>query len=400
MLLAVSCLILSAFPAGIRWVHLSSANGDLPVPAGSNQQTGVLVADVDNNGSQDFILSFRVRAPGLALFRRTGGAWTQYVIEREFLTLEAGGATYDIDRDGDLDIVFGNDSQGSRMWWWENPFPHFDPAVPWRRYLIKDGGAKQHHDQIFADLKGTGLPQLVYWNQKAKSILISAIPDDPKSTQPWPAEVLFSGGAGSRAANAAQYPEGLDAFDVDGDGRKDLLAGNSWFQYEASGGFRPVRVGRTGGRIRAGRFVGGRIAQIVIAPGDGNGPLMFYHCKGNPLEESCWQGRNLLGHDMVHGHTLDIGDVDGDGNLDIFAAEMAKWSNQPGPDHPNAKSWILFGDGKGRFRTTVFTTGHDWHEGRLADLDGDGDLDVLGKPYTWQAPRIDVWLNKGAARGR
>ncbi|MBL8228577.1 MAG: VCBS repeat-containing protein [Bryobacterales bacterium] len=388
----------AAQAADVRWKHLSSTRGGLPVPAGSNQQTGVLVVDVDGNGSQDFIVSFRVKAPALALFRRERDGWTQYVIEREFLTLEAGGAAHDIDGDGDADIVFGHDSQGSRMWWWENPAPQFDPAVPWRRYVIKDGGPKQHHDQLFADLKGTGKPQLVYWNQKAKSILIADIPKNPKATQPWTAKILFSGDAGHGVASAAQYPEGLDAFDVDNDGKLDLLAGNYWFKFEGSGKFRPIRVGRIGGRIRAGRFTKAKSAQIVIAPGDGSGPLMFYECKGNPLEESCWQGRDLLDQEMVHGHTLDIGDVNGDGKLDIFAAEMAKWTNKPGVDHPGAKSWILYGDGKGAFRTTVFTTGHGWHEGRLADLDGDGDLDVLGKPYTWEAPRVDVWLNNGTRK--
>lgn len=28
---------------------------------------------------------------------------------------------------------------------------------------------------------------------------------------------------------------------------------------------------------------------------------------------------------MVHGHTLEVGDLDGDGRLDIFAAQMARW---------------------------------------------------------------------------
>jgi sugar phosphate isomerase/epimerase len=394
---ALFALAAAMLAAEIRWTHLSSTKGELPLPAGSHQQTGVLAADLDANGSQDFVISFRVKAPALAWFRRTGNGWMQYVIERDFLTVEAGGAAHDIDGDGDLDIVFGADARNKQLWWWENPKPNFDANVPWKRHVIKDDGANQHHDQVFADLQGTGKPQLVFWNQGAKSLFLADIPADPKKTSPWPLEKIFSGRAGEGGQGAALYAEGTDAFDVDGDGRADLLAGNYWFKHEGGSKFRAIQVGKIGGRIRAGKFKSGRVAQIVIAPGDGSGPLMYYECSGNPLESSCWKGRDLIGQDLTHGHTLDIGDVDGDGKLDVFAAEMAKWTNGAQPDHPQAKSWLLFGDGKGGFRITVFTTGHGWHEGRLADLDGDGDLDVLGKPYTWTAPRVDAWLNNGTS---
>ncbi len=99
--------------------------------------------------------------------------------------------------------------------------------------------------------------------------------------------------------------------------------------------------------------------------------------------------------DIIHGHTLDLGDINGDGHLDIFTAEMSKWSNKPEVDNPRATAWIFYGDGKGNFRKTELVVGHGWHEGRVADLDGDGDLDILNKPYTWDAPRVDVWLNGG-----
>ena len=154
-----------------------------------------------------------------------------------------------------------------------------------------------------------------------------------------------------------------------GCGKPDLLAGNSWFKYRGGNRFDPIRVGSIGGRIRAGRFVRtSRTAQIVIAPGDGSGPLRFYECKGDPGKSESWVGHNLLDRDMIHGHTLDIGDVDGDGNLDIFAADMAKWTTKPGVDHLAATAWILYGD---------------------------GDLDILNKQYSWNAPRVGVWLNNG-----
>ena len=39
-------------------------------------------------------------------------------------------------------------------------------------------------------------------------------------------------------------------------------------------------------------------------------------------------------------------------------------------------------------------TGIGFHEARVADLNGDGKLDVLDKPYNWEAPRVDVWLQQ------
>jgi hypothetical protein len=384
-----------ALAADPSWTHLSSARGDLPNPGGSHQQTGLLAASLDGAKASGLVISYRVQGPALVWLRPTPQGWQRYVLEPEFLPLEAGGAAFDIDGDGDLDIVWGEDSQGNRLWWWENPAPHFVPGQPWKRRLIKNGGAKQHHDQIFADLLGSGRPQLIFWNQRAKTIFIARIPADPRETEPWPFAPLFSGQAGEQVERAAQYPEGLDVADIDGDGLPDLLAGNSWFKREG-GRFVPVPVGTIGGRIRAGRFWPGRAPQIVIAPGDGSGPLRIYEAQGDPRQSASWVGRDLLKRDMVHGHTLEVGDLNGDGHLDIFAAEMAKWTNRPIPaDFPGATAWIFYGNGQGKLRRTVLVKGHGWHDGRLADVDGDGDLDIINKPYTWQAPRVDLWINGG-----
>ncbi|MCI0393226.1 MAG: FG-GAP-like repeat-containing protein [Acidobacteria bacterium] len=385
----------------IQWVHLSSQKGDLPAPrTESTQQTGTLVADFDKDGVKEFVLSYRYKAPALLWYRRGKNGWEQQAIEKDFLTLEAGGAAYDIDGDGDLDIVFGTDSQNNKLWWWENPSPKYDPQTTWKRHGIKNDGANQHHDQVFGDFKGTGKPQLVFWNQQAKTLFLADIPSDPRNTEPWPYHAIFTGQAGEGVEKAALYAEGAAAFDVDGDGRLELLAGNYWFKHEGGMKFKPIKVGAIGGRIAAGKFKSGKVAQIVIAPGDGSGPLKFYECKGDPTKPESWTGRDLLGRDMTHGHTLDIGDINGDGHLDIFAAEMAKWNNNPAapPDNPRATAWILYGDGKGNFQKTELVTGHGWHEGKLGDFDGDGDLDILNKPYTWDAPRVDIWLNNGTGR--
>lgn len=385
---------------GIHWVRESTSHGDLPVPGTSREQTGDLVAHLDpDSPATDFVLSFRVVGPALVWYRRTPSGWDRYIIEKAFLPIEAGGAAYDIDGDGDVDIVFGNDWQGNHLWWWENPYPNFDPSVSWKRHVIKSGGAKQHHDQIFADLKGLGKPQLIFWNQEAKTIFLAEIPKDPRHTEPWPYTPIFSGNAGEGAHGAALYAEGMSAYDIDGDGHIDLLAGNYWFKYEGGNRFKPVRVGQIGGRIQAGRFKPGKYPQIIIGPGDGTGPLMMYECKGDPANSNSWVGHKLLNRDLIHGHTLSIADLDGDGKFDILAAEQGKWTREATPlDNPDASAFILYGDGRGHFRTTLLDKGEGWHDGRIADFDGDGDPDILQKPYAWSAPRVDVWLNNGTGK--
>jgi len=55
------------------------------------------------------------------------------VIDSTTLAIEAGGAYYDIDTDGDLDIMMGGDASSNKVWWWENPYPDYSPDVPWPR---------------------------------------------------------------------------------------------------------------------------------------------------------------------------------------------------------------------------------------------------------------------------
>ncbi|MGH7972498.1 MAG: FG-GAP repeat domain-containing protein, partial [Limisphaerales bacterium] len=217
----------AAEPPEPQWRHLSSTNGALPTPGASTEQTGAVVADFDKDGTNDFVLSFRKVAPALVWYRRTTTGWDRYVIETNFLTVEAGGAVFDIDGDGAPDLVFGGDYQSREVWWWENPYPHFNPKVPWKRHTIKKGGATQQHDQVFGDFLGTGKPQLAFWNQGARKIFLAQIPAHPREASSWPLLEIFSweAGAGGRKT-AFQYPEGMAAYDIDGDGQVDLLAGN------------------------------------------------------------------------------------------------------------------------------------------------------------------------------
>jgi hypothetical protein len=102
----------------LSWIHLSSTAGDLPVPSVSTQQTASLILDIDRNGVNDFVIGIR-RSPGPSMvwYSRQADSWTRYLIDDSALDIEAGGAAYDIDADGDLDVVMGGDSRSNRIWW-------------------------------------------------------------------------------------------------------------------------------------------------------------------------------------------------------------------------------------------------------------------------------------------
>ena len=102
-----------------------------------------------------------------------------------------------------------------------------------------------------------------------------------------------------------------------------------------------------------------------------------------------WISKNIL-EEVDNGHTLHAIDFNKDGHLDLFSAEM-----RFGEGNPDSKAQILLGDGKGNFKKTIINIGYGNHESWVTDLDGDGDYDVLGKPYSWNSPRLDVWINEG-----
>ena len=328
----------------------------------------------------DFVIVCRVEGPSVTWYRRTADGWDKYIIDDEFLRIEAGGAALDVDGDGDLDLIFGGDSGSHQMWWWENPYPDYDPAINWARYLIKDSGERKHHDQIAGDFDGDGEAELVSWNQRAKALLLFEIPDDPKAG-PWPAKTIYEWTDG-------EEHEGLAAADINADGKVDLIGGGRWFEHTASGEFTPhvIDDNYRFSRAAAGDLVEGGRPEVVFQPGDADGRLRWYEWDG-----AQWTGHDAMAEDIIHGHSLAVLDMNGDGHADIFSAEMGQWGREP-IVNPSPAMRILYGDGQGGFRATVVSDQFGNHESRPADLDGDGDMDILGKPYNWRTPRVDIWL--------
>ncbi|MGI6273099.1 MAG: FG-GAP repeat domain-containing protein [Anaerohalosphaeraceae bacterium] len=372
------CMIAAGAAGQVNWTLVSGPQTGLVGANSGNQQTACQVFDIDKDGVADIVLAERTSAPSIVWYRyQQNRKWRRFVIESEPLHIEAGGDSFDIDGDGDLDVVFCGDSRQDEVWWWENPYPDYTPQTGWRRRLIKSGDdARYQHDSRFADFDNDGRVELAWWSQTSKKLFLAEIPARPREVEKWRHEVIFTyqGGPGH---------EGMDVADVNGDGRPDIVGAGYWFEY-SGGRFVPHRVAdRPNTRIKAFQLIPGGRPEIVVSPGDSDGALEWYE----------WKNENWISHLLmkmvIHGHSLEVADINGDGHGDIFAAEMGN----PGAGD-KARTMVFWGDGKGGFKLQVVAVGLANHESRLGDVDGDGDLDIVGKPYNYGAPGLYVWLQE------
>ena len=360
------------------WVCKSTTTGDMPIPNQGSQQTCCVVCDIDKDGIDDFVVGERTQTPSVVWYKYNSKGWDKHVIDNTRLNPEAGGESCDIDGDGDPDIILGQDASGNAIWWWENPYPDF--SKPWTRRYIKNDFANKHHDQTVGDFDGDGQVEFVSWNQHAKWLLFYELPANPKSTQAWKAVQIYGWKQGQELEGFPSIP-----VDVDLDGKLDIIGGGRWFKHSGRTGFKAHVIDEQMRftQCAAGQLVEGGRPEIVFSPGDMDGDAKWYQ----------WGGDKWVAHKLRyvrHGHTCEIRDIDRDGSLDIMIGEMG----DPGAGD-EANVYIWYGDGKGHFEETVVLHGQGIHEGKLGDLDGDGDLDILVKPYHHNAPRIDILLNSG-----
>jgi len=335
---------------------------------GTNLSQTSLV-DIDGDGRPDWVMGqqngdiwwFEYVSPD---------NWVRHRLGRSAPT-EAGGTAFDVDGDGRIDQVSG-------AAWYRNP------GNPREAEFTKfpNGAMSNAHDCVAADIDGDGRLEVVMMSQK-EGIVWYKIPADP--TQPWVAHRIGD------AVHGAIAPHG--AGDIDGDGDIDVVRTNVWFENKDGKGAEWVEHKDFDFGLPAAKFPMTTRSWVIDLNKDGKNDVVMCECDCDRgrlawFENKDGKGRAWVRHIIAETdqdlHSLCIADFDGDGDLDIFSGGCGSFSKAP-------TRWILWEnvDGKGtEWREHVLLEGKRCHEAVAGDIDGDGDIDIVFKPWSGNDPYI------------
>jgi len=367
----------------------------------SGRLGGCLATDLTGNGRDDVVVSSMGRHDRLELFGKptrfpnlTGlrneygrgevhlcwyenPGWERHDMRTGDLALDIGHTLADIDGDGRVDVVAGQGFNDHRVFWFEQPA---DPREEWSKHLVTERFEK-YHDVLVDDVDDDGEPELVGLSQRSETCFYYDVPGDP-TVSPWPEENCHVLAENFRA-------EGLAVADVDGDGRTEIVAGPNVFHQPATPGAgwrrEPIATGWDDTRVAVADLYPGEGVQVVVSEGDS--PYKW-ETPGRVavFDPPDWTA-NVLRDDLFCPHSLQVADFDGNGLLDVYAAEMGLERNDD-PVH-----LVFRNEGDGTFNEEVVASGVPTHEAKVTDLTGNGRPDIAGKSYG-PDHHVDVWYNE------
>ncbi len=342
-----------------------------PLPGPHARTQVVLADDFDGDGDTDVFLGTRFSSDPSRLLLNDGSGSFTVAPATQFPPAPIGvdeASLVDFDGDGDRDVLCGDEDATSPALYRNDGSGTFVVVRPLagdefgraRHYLVADFDADGDRDLFVA--RAGGLSDRL---------------------------LLADGGGGYvDATETLAFPRldgtvfRLDAADFDLDGDVDLAVLNGTLTILANEGFGDLSDVSTL-VLPPGNF--DEIGDVAAGDFDGDGDpdlaLVRARSRQNLLLLNDGTGRfvdasSRLPQVLDDSRSIAAGDVDGDGDLDLVIG-----NGDLGTGYLSAKDCLLLNDGTGRFAraglTAYPTIDRTTNRVELADLDGDGDLDVI-----------------------
>lgn len=326
-----------------------------------------MVGDLDADGALDVIVG---GAKGPLLWYANPGWKKTKIAEGGWNGVN--GEIADIDGDGDADVVMGG------VVWLSNPRIG---GGSWTMVRIADQRA---HDVEIGDVDLDGRPDVVARDQsafgKAGNMIYVYRQESPRS---WKKHEI-----------PCPHGEGLKLGDIDQDGDPDILIGGEWFENTrgaGAGGWKRHIYTRAWTepdvKVEMADMNGDRRPDIVLTPAELRGQnykVAWYEASADP-KTGRWAEHVIVPSIECVIHSLGVGDFDADGEIDVAIAEMHQGAD---PDEVS----VLLNGGKGLTWRKQVLSRRGSHDIVVADVDQDGDLDIVGANHAGFHP-LELWRN-------
>jgi len=282
----------------------------------------------------------------------------------------------DVNADGRTDLI-EVDYPGKQTWWYENPGPR---GGPWQK---REGIAVTNNESpLFDDLTGDGQREMICGyspdpkntDGPAKCMIFAGPGANPD--EPWPIHVISK----PDAPGTRKYAHGLGVGDLNGDGRRDVLIPQGWWeapQDRAQGpwAFHPAPLGEDAAHMVVDDFDGDGDNDVVSSSAHRYG--VWWH----EQTPEGWKTHEI-DKSFSQTHAVCLVDINGDGLNDFVTGKRwyAHNGRDPGAEEPALLVWYELRRQRGRPAWTRHTIDDDSGVGtqfEVADLNADGLLDVV-----------------------
>ncbi|NND08462.1 MAG: VCBS repeat-containing protein [Saprospiraceae bacterium] len=320
--------------------------------------------DMDKDGDLDYIFGQRGKLHWYEC--RFDGTWILHPIG-EGATTDVGGCAHDVNQDGWTDFIIGDS-------WYENTGSPFIPFLLHKKNMISS------HDNVVADIDGDGIKDVVSVSNDVNHPVLAwyKIPLDYR--QNWDYHRIGKGIHGGIS------PKGYADLDQDGD--LDIVCGDRYYinidgkgskwtakELVPHGGNRPDKYGLA---LKSWCIDLDRDGWIDIVQAEADTrDARIYWWKNIPEIDSFTFHLVSAEHTDQDFHSLAVADFDGDGDADIASGggplsqgiqRLVIWENTS----EDGKSW----------QPHIVLQGYEIHEMVAGDIDADGDIDIVSKPWT------------------